>query len=159
MCSLSILFKGLMSRRINLFPDFLPQAAIKVLPIDNNRVLIPSVTAAVTAADKEAHIENPLYQELNNLQHFSGHWQHLACCFGLGRCTSMEPRIVKNMRAVLQQRKCVNAEAEAAQERHATTERRLTHIEGTVSMILVRLDKVMERMSEDNSNNHAKEHV
>lgn len=118
-----------MSRRINLFPDYLPRATIRVLPADKNRVRIP--IGPLDSADYA------------DLQIFAGQWAKLACCFGLARCTGMEPKIVKGARTLIERRQRDRDEAAAAADRDAVADRRLGRLEALIGSIEERLDRVL----------------
>lgn len=133
------LMKSLLSRRITLIPDLLPLAEIRILPNVQNRVQIPQPLRATANDDKEA---GPTPTD-GDLQVFSGHWQHLACCFGFARCNSMEPKIAKRIRALLERRQQTANEATVARERDAQLEQRLQRIEKSVDMVMTRLDSVL----------------
>lgn len=141
--SLRNLLKGILSRRITLIPDLLPLAEIRILPNVQNRVQIPQPMRAPDNDDKEAGPTSAT----GDLQVFSGHWQHLACCFGFARCSSMEPKIAKRIRALLERRQQTAKEATVARERDAQLERRLQSIEYSVELVVSRLDRVLASMN------------
>lgn len=130
---------------------------INILPNDNNRVQIPVVNHRPAAGDedKEAGLMNgsPTKVEGNiptatkDLQLFDGHWSRLKvlCCFGRG--TSMETRIVRRARALLERRQRTAEEERILGERDAAFEGRLAKIETSVAAIMQRLDRVLETLN------------
>lgn len=145
-CSCTDLLKKLIANRINLFPDYLPCAAIKVLPNDDNRVQIP-ITRSI-ATDIEAVVDPTLDKEGTaiNMQRYSEKYAHMACCFGLARFSSMEPKIVRAARALIETRHQEALQAEASREREATFERKLAQIEESIGTIVARLDRVLAKV-------------
>lgn len=151
------MLKRIVSNRIRLFPHVLPEPEIQILPNDHNRVRIPCLIQRPAASDddKEAGLTNGNVAASKrtvtstDLQLFDGHWNRLTalCCFGGGGGTSMEARIVRRARALLDRRQRTAAEERLAGERDAVFERRLQQIETSVADIVQRLDRVLETLN------------
>lgn len=126
---------------IDMFPEYLPCSAIKVLPNDQNRVKIPTSNAGFETGEKHTR----------ELLIISGRWTHMmifAHC--LRFVSSMESKIVKGARALIEARKLNDAKTEAAEHREAISEQRLEKIENRIELLIERLQC---RVCAENSSN------